>query len=257
MLNLVEGSTAPTEPSLRMRRIMPRLRIGTTSMVLGARGRRGAFSLASLQHPWHLPGVVLPARLVSLLVVTAFAFALPVGCDDGGDDGAGSPAGLGASEDAGLEAYDAAVSCPDWTHELSYGENGLLADVEGDGEARVRLIHASNVPARKGFNTWTIEIQDSDGQRLDDYQVTWICSFMPEHNHTAGPELTAGDEPGQFVIERLNLGMNGGWEIPIWVDPVDAGKPPYSRMAVEDACKVVGDQARPADVVFRTCVPRR
>lgn len=187
------------------------------------------------------------ARLVSLQ--GAALLVLVVGCDGGG----------AGSDDAAppLDEPDAAASCPPWAHELTFGSNGLLADVEGDGEVTARLIDASDVPPRKGFNTWTIELQGSDGERLDDYQVTWICSFMPDHNHTAGPELGPGDEPGQFVIDRLNLAMNGGWEVPIWVDPVDAGKPAYTRVSVDDACKPVGDASRPADMVFRTCVPRR
>jgi hypothetical protein len=190
--------------------------------------------------------VVSSARLVSLPVVALLAL---LACGDGSgssDDAAELPLGL-----------DAAVACPDWTHELSSGENGLLADIEGDGEVTARILDASNVPPRKGFNTWTIELQGTDGERRDDYQITWICSFMPDHNHTAGPQVSAGDEPGQFLIDRLNLGMNGGWEIPLWVDPVDAGKPAYTRVSVDDFCKPVGEASRSPDMVFRTCVPRR
>ena len=200
------------------------------------------FGLASAQEAWHRPAVVWSARLVSLPVA---ALLVLVACDGGGDDGSG---GSGSADgDAGYspDAVDPTERCPDWAHELTFGQNGLLADVDGDGEATARLIHASDVPPLKGFNTWTIELQSADGETLDDYQVTWICSFMP------------GDEPGQFVIDRLNLGMNGGWEIPLWVDPVDAGKPAYERVSVDDACKPVSEPSRPADMVFRTCVPRR
>jgi hypothetical protein len=211
--------------------------------------------------------VVLSARLVSLPVASMLALlmlllVLAAGCgdDDGGAAGALSGAGAGAAaggDDAGPDAYDAGATCPDWTHDVTYGETGLLADAEGDTDVAVRLMHASNVPPRKGFNTWDIELQSADGERLDDYQVTWICSFMPAHNHPAGPDLMAGAEAGQFTIDRLNLGMNGGWEIPLWVDPIDAGKPAYTRMSVDDACKPVGDPSRPPDLVFRVCVPRR
>jgi len=195
-----------------------------------------------------VPGVVSPARSVSL-PVAALLVLLLVGCG-GGSGGGGDDAGL--SPDEG----DPSERCPDWAHELTFGQNGLQADVYA-GDVTARLIHASDVPPLKGFNTWTIELQSTAGERLDDYQVTWICSFMPAHNHTAGPRLSAGDEPGQFVIERLNLSMNGGWEIPLWVDPMDAGAAPYERVSVDDACKPVDDPTRPPDIVFRTCVPRR
>jgi hypothetical protein len=191
--------------------------------------------------------------LVSLPVAALLALLALSACDGGSDDDGGAAQDAGASP---IEV-DPSERCPDWSHDLTFGANGLLADVYDEGEVTARLIHASDVPPLKGFNTWTIELQGTDGETLDDYQVTWICSFMPAHNHTAGPRLMPGDEPGQFVIDRLNLSMNGGWEIPIWVDPIDAGKPAFERVSVDDACKPVSEPSRPADMVFRTCVPRR
>jgi hypothetical protein len=194
---------------------------------------------------------MIRASLVSLPVMSMLAL---VACDDGGGDaGSGQHAGHHALPPEG----DAAVTCPEWTHELTYGPEGLQADVVGDAGVTARLIKASDVPARKGFNTWTVELQGTDGEPMDDYQIAWICSFMPEHNHTAGPEVTVGDEPGQFVIDRLNLGMNGGWEIPLWVDRIDEGKPLFTRMSVDNACKPVDEMSRVEDMVFRICVPRR
>jgi hypothetical protein len=193
--------------------------------------------------------VVSSARLVSLPAVVMLALAL-AGCE--ADD---EP-----QRDSADLRYDGGhgdEECPAWAHPLSYGENGLLADNESGGAIQARVIKADFVPARKYFNAWTFELQDEDGAARPDYEVTWVCTFMPQHGHTGPTELAAGEERGQFDLGRLYFNMSGGWEVKLWVDPLDAGMPEFDPKASEDKgfCAAAFDTSRPEDLVFRVCVP--
>lgn len=103
-------------------------------------------------------------------------------------------------------------ACPEGIPETSIGMT-----VEGmAGTLRAELVAASDLPATKGFNTWTVEFTDADGAPLDDLELELegFLGWMPAHAHDTNHDAvieSLGD--GQFEISEINLHMDGAWEL--------------------------------------------
>jgi hypothetical protein len=112
-------------------------------------------------------------------------------------------------EDAGDRPHDI-EACPDGVPETTIGMT-----VEGrNGILRAKLVEAEDLPAVKGFNTWTVEFTDADDEPVADAELVLDRSFgrMPAHPHDTNhdPVVESLGE-GRFKIDQINLIMDGRW----------------------------------------------
>ena len=102
-------------------------------------------------------------------------------------------------------------ACPAGTPETVIGMT-----VEGAAGAMIAKLIEAEVPATKGFNTWTVEITDADGEPLDDaeLEIADFLGWMPEHRHDTNhdPVIESLGE-GRFEVDEINLHMDGLWEL--------------------------------------------
>lgn len=134
------------------------------------------------------------------------ALAAQGGCDAAeGDD-------EGDSEDE--PRADCSTEMRDDTYTLGLEKSG----------AAVRLAFRDAVPAPpdRGDNTWTIALLDANGTPVEGAQIG-VEPFMPDHMHGTSIEaqVTPGEAPGEYVIDRLNLFMPGLWDVTLNVSLPD------------------------------------
>lgn len=121
-------------------------------------------------------------------------------------------------EDAGDRAHDI-EACPESVPETTIGMT-----VEGrNATLRAKLVEADDLPAIKGFNTWTLQFTDTDDAPLDDVELELDRMFgrMPAHPHDTNhdPVVESLGE-GRFKIDQINLLMDGHWQLTF--DPTSA-----------------------------------
>jgi len=137
------------------------------------------------------------------IVLVGLAVALSAfGCGDEGADQAPGGGDLGDGS---------AGSGPDPSTDFSLGVTGM-----GDrGEFQVRIDTADPAPPRKYENDWVVSVLDAEGEPAESTELFFVEPFMPTHGHdgTFEPTVTAGDEPGTFNVQRINLWMGGTWEV--------------------------------------------
>ncbi len=136
---------------------------------------------------------------------------------------------VGCEEDEGEQIPD---PCAD-TERFDEYAPGL--EKEG-AQVRVSLERATPAPPEKGDNLWEVEITDLDGAPIEGLDVS-VFPFMPEHGHgtPVDPEVSPGEDPGEYAIDRINFVMGGPWEI---------------TFSLESAEAQISDE-----VVFSFCVP--
>jgi hypothetical protein len=166
------------------------------------------------------------------------------------------------SDDDPVEAADAGTettvskSCPPNTPELNFGANGLSSEPNDKLDFKAHVVVASSRPAANGFNDWTIEITDLDGNALPDASLIWACAFMPVHSHGSNPRTVNKLGEGRFELIKQNMAMEGGWEIQVWVDPTGDTETYLGGRGgalAPSVCAPAGTTASP--LVFKTCVP--
>jgi hypothetical protein len=158
-------------------------------------------------------------------------------------------------DEAPAPASDAAAvsdGCPDWANDLTYGPTDGLVARDESGELAARVVWASDVPARSAENSWRIRLEDADGAPVDDPIVRWACAFNPDHGHGVAPTLGAGAMPGELELGELRFWVEGGWQVQLWIDPADSGKPDYQQVT---PCGPVEEPLRPPDLTLDVCVP--
>lgn len=177
------------------------------------------------------------------LATVAFAGALALGgcgetngsqASDDDDDSAGDEAADdqsdGGSSDDGSGSEAPAASC-----ETEMRDDTYAIGLAKDGAAlRVTFVDAMPAPPARYDNAWIVMVTDAaTGEPVADCLGEAI-PFMPDHMHGTSIEahVTAGENPGEYVIDPVNLFMPGLWEV-----------------TLEFTCGEVSD-----DVVFSFCV---
>lgn len=119
----------------------------------------------------------------------------------------------GVTNDAG--ALIEGSQKPDDADEYAPG----MTKASKSGRFKMRLLHANPAPPELGDNTWKIAIENSDGSSATGATIGSIQPYMPEHGHGTSVQavVRAGDAPGTFEIERINLRMPKLWEVRIEV----------------------------------------
>ncbi|APR86466.1 Hypothetical protein A7982_11815 [Minicystis rosea] len=89
-----------------------------------------------------------------------------------------------------------------------------------DGSIKVTFADALPAPPEKGGNVWTIDVADAQGNPIDGATIT-LKPFMPEHGHAATiiPTVKAGDKPGRYVVDNIELFMPGIWQNTFTITP--------------------------------------
>jgi hypothetical protein len=146
--------------------------------------------------------------------------SLMLGASGCGDDDHGPQGPHLGHEDAG----ERSIPCPPETPELRQG----LETLGKEGNVLSRVVDAMPIPARLRRNDWVVEFLDADGEPLADVEVDDATPWMrapghPPHDGIYPTQVTPLDEPGRFEIARLNLWMEGPWEIEIRVRSETAG----------------------------------
>lgn len=115
-------------------------------------------------------------------------------------------------EDAGHVPDGNVMACPDGTPETVLG-----MIVEGAaGTLRTKLVEAGDLPAKKGLNTWTVEITDAEDEPLDDVtmDLSNVDGVMPAHTHDLNHDVVVEDlGNGRFEVREINFHMDGYWEL--------------------------------------------
>jgi len=121
------------------------------------------------------------------------------------------------SADAGPRPI--AVACPKDIPDMRIGMQAQGVS----GLARGELVDADHVPVKQYFNAWTVAFTGPDGEPMDDVELTRAQTFMPAHNHDGRHEPVIGDRDamGNYLVEELNLWMEGPWEVRFFVDTPD------------------------------------
>jgi hypothetical protein len=188
-------------------------------------------------------------------IVRAGSFAVQLGlvglvgllgaCDS--DDPPAAPA------DAGDETPPS-EACPPDTPAFNFGPTGLTSEPNEALGIRAHLVEASAKPPANGYNDWTVEITDLDGNALPDASLVWTCAFMPAHGHGSNPKSVTKLGDGRFQLLRQNMAMAGGWLIELWVDPTGEADNYQGRgtSLIPDACSKPGTDA---SLVLKACVP--
>jgi hypothetical protein len=120
-----------------------------------------------------------------------------------------------SGDDAG--ASDAAVvSCQSDPRVDTYVAN--LAKRSSGGTFTGTLVASDPAPPAIGTNTWTLRIDDANGQPLANATVD-VKPFMPDHGHGTSirPVVTAGPAPGTYQVTPLYLFMPGVWRVTVSV----------------------------------------
>lgn len=100
-------------------------------------------------------------------------------------------------------------ACPEGTPDTFIGMTA-----EGPAGALIAKLVEAELPATKGFNTWTVAFTDADGEPLDDVElgVDDFMGVMPAHQHDTNHEpVIESLGEGQFELSEINLHMDGQW----------------------------------------------
>jgi hypothetical protein len=131
--------------------------------------------------------------------------------DDGNDDASNDDANDDdESDDSTADDTAAAVDCSTETRADTY----MLGLSKTGEQVRVSFVDAMPAPPARGDNIWTLEVMDLNDVPMDGMAVE-ATPFMPDHQHgtTVVATVTAGQNPGQYVAEPVNLFMAGLWEV--------------------------------------------
>ncbi len=119
----------------------------------------------------------------------------------------------GAGDDAGTaDAFSA--RCSQDTRADTY-----VPGLEKTGAAvTMVLLESTPGPPAKGDNRWLLLVKDSAGLPLSDLAMT-VTPFMPDHGHGTSIKtvVTTGANPGEYVVDPINLWMPGYWEVTVRV----------------------------------------
>jgi hypothetical protein len=153
----------------------------------------------------------------ALTAAPLFALALAACSDGGGTSGSGGQTTTTTSDSvcaADSGAVDYAVG---------------LTQSAMDGKVTISFADADPAPPAKGLNKLTIDVTDDAGQPIDGATIA-VKSCMPLHGHcsTITPTITAGSQPGRYVIDQVELFMPGLWEIALTVTPSGGAADPVS-----------------------------
>ena len=133
------------------------------------------------------------------------------GCGGGPSPGPGHAHGPGGGHpgaDDGADTYHA----------------GLEREGE-EGRVRVRLVDSDPVPQDTGLYTWTLTVEDLEGEPVVGASVS-AEPTMPAHGHGTFPAITEAtplEEVGHFRLADMDLFMAGVWDVALTVSLVDGG----------------------------------
>ena len=148
-----------------------------------------------------------------------------------GDDAAidGSPSGdTGADEvDSGMghvgdgDMVPEAIPCDDDIEVVTIG----MQTTGRAGLYMAEVADLSPAPPQKFRNDWKVRLLDASGEPVPSANITKAEPYMVPHDHNGlfEPEISAGEEDGEFAVDNLNMWMGGPWEVRLWVDG-DAGE---------------------------------
>lgn len=101
----------------------------------------------------------------------------------------------------------------------------FVVGLEKKGElVTVSFVDAKPAPPIRDINTWTMSVHDVAGDPLDDLE--WqLKPWMPDHGHGSPTPITitAGENPGEYVLDPVDLFMAGRWTIDMTVSLPDGG----------------------------------
>lgn len=138
--------------------------------------------------------------LIRVFAGLAVAASLLAGC---------GPA-AGAS-DAGLGGDGSFVTCATDPRAVPY-QAGMSVMSDG-GLLTVKLLSSTPGPPVKGYNTWVLEIAQTDtGVALEGLEVT-VEPYMPDHEHSTTPVGVELAPPAAYRLYPVNLKMSGLWEV--------------------------------------------
>lgn len=68
------------------------------------------------------------------------------------------------------------------------------------------------------FMRWRVRLRDEQGRPVAGAQIG-IRGGMPEHGHglPTQPKVTPTDTPGEYLVEGLQFGMPGWWEVSFYI----------------------------------------
>ena len=143
-----------------------------------------------------------------IVVVVLLVGALIVGC--GSDHGTHSHSTAGHSDgnsdgnvDLGVDTY--------------------VANLEKAGKAghfTVLLVESTPIPKDIEYYSWRIQVLNSAGEAVEGATVL-AEPTMPAHGHGTVPKFTpakAGESPGVYLLEAMDLYMPGVWLITIRIE---------------------------------------
>jgi hypothetical protein len=183
-------------------------------------------------------------------VVRAVLFAVLVGVTTACDSGDDEPA---PAVDAG-DGTAPSKACPPDTPDFDFGSGGLTSEPNEALGIQAHLVTASARPPANGYNDWTIEITDLNGNPIADASLVWACAFMPAHSHGSNPKSVVSLGFGQFELVKQNMTMAGGWLIQLWVDPTGE-TPNYAGRGTGIITSPCSKPRTTASLVLKACVP--
>jgi hypothetical protein len=148
--------------------------------------------------------------------VSAPGFAPPTNCVIASNAAvsSGSSTDSGMSDTAVADADAAAVCDPRYTPDPI---TGGLSKIGSAGAMKFVLVSPDPQPPGVGYNTWVVNVVDSQGQPIKDAIFTTIKPWMPLHGHGSSvlpTWISNGD--GTYSI-RLYLFMPGVWQVTLTV----------------------------------------
>jgi hypothetical protein len=132
-------------------------------------------------------------------LLVCVVFSLPLACAP-----AGEGEGEGEGEPEGCLADDRAET---FSKGMSHDDDGFTVIIDD----------ASPEPPDAGLNTWTVSLQDADGE-VTGADVR-IQPWMPDHGHGPASVGAESEDAGTYTMEPFDLFMSGLWEISVKVGP--------------------------------------
>jgi hypothetical protein len=117
-----------------------------------------------------------------------------------------------SNDESNDESTGAVQDCSTETRDDTY----MLGLTKAGEHVQVKFIDAVPAPPARFDNTWTVELLDMDDAPMPDMPMA-VTPFMPEHQHgsTVVTHVEPGAEPGQYVLDPVNLHMPGLWDVTI------------------------------------------
>jgi hypothetical protein len=130
----------------------------------------------------------------------------------------------GSAADTGATAGDAGPLADGGTPEPDDYRAGMVKRTSA-GLFRVVLVSSDPIPQDLTEYTWEIEVQDAQGNALND--ATLVAEpRMLEHGHGTFPAVTEGvptGETGRFTLADMDLFMAGVWRIELRINNASDG----------------------------------